>query len=106
MTPDEIVFGILRAHPAGCTYDEIVRWTDFDRRTVEGAIQSLRLSGSPILSGSYGVRLARSADELAACVAALRRRAIHQMLTARALRRTAARMRAAEERVEQPSLWS
>jgi hypothetical protein len=75
------------------------------RRTVEACLQELRLAGEPIVTDAYGVHLARSADEVAECVAALRRRAVHQMLTARALRRTARRMREAELRVEPQSLW-
>jgi biotin operon repressor len=66
-------------------------------RQVQSALQSLRLEGKPVLSDGDGIRMAQTADEARACADALRRRAIRQLLTARALRRTARRMREAED---------
>ena len=74
-------------------------------RKVQEAIQELRLAGHPIISDGDGIRLARNAEEAAACAASLRRRAIHQFLTARALRRTARRMAVAEDNLARLTLW-
>jgi hypothetical protein len=97
VTPEEQVLAVLRQHPDGATQDWIARWTNLDIREVQATIQALRLAGEPILSGSYGIRLAQNADELAENAVALRRRAITQLLTARAMRRSAARMRVTED---------
>ena len=61
-------------------------------RRIQAATQEARLAGWPIVSDGDGVRLATDPGEVAACAEALRRRAISQFLTARALRRTAERM--------------
>ena len=79
-------------------------------RSVQSALQSLRLEGKPVLSDGDGIRLAQTADEARACADALRRRIAHQYLTFRALRTTARAMHRAENRppeVEAPegSLW-
>lgn len=63
-------------------------------RRVQAAIQEARLAGWPLVSDGEGVRLSFDPGEVAACAVALRRRAVTQWLTARALRRTAERMRA------------
>ena len=63
-------------------------------RRIQAATQEARLAGWPIVSDGDGVRLSTDPGEVAACAAALRRRAVTQWLTARALRRTADRMRA------------
>lgn len=63
-------------------------------REVEALIQQYRLEGWPILSDSDGYRLSNDPAEVLACSQRLRRRAIHQLLTSRALRRTARRMAA------------
>jgi hypothetical protein len=68
-------------------------------RRVQAACQEARLAGWPIVSSDTGVRLETIPAAVAECAAALRRRAITQLLTARALRRTAARMR------EPVTLW-
>ena len=67
-------------------------------RDVEAAIQSYRLDGAAILSSGDGYALGQSAAEVDACADRLRVRAIHQLLTSRALRATARRMAAAEHR--------
>lgn len=73
-----------------------------DTRTVEQEVQAARLRSVPIISDSDGYRLAQSAEEVEACAAALRRRAAHQFVTARALRRAARRMRG----IVQKELWA
>ena len=61
------------------------------RRIVERAVESLRAGGAPICTGPDGVWLSVDQQELLQQVDALRRRAIHQLLGARALRQTARR---------------
>ena len=65
-------------------------------REVEAFVQSYRLAGAAILSDGDGYRLGASAAEVDACAQRLRRRAIHQLVTARALRQTARRWQARE----------
>jgi hypothetical protein len=76
----------------------------FRRRDVEMACQELRLAGQPIVSTSDGVRLG-TADEALACAAALRKRAITQLVTSRALRVTARRMKEAEDSRTSQTFW-
>jgi biotin operon repressor len=96
---------------ASATQRDIAAACDIPIRTVQEIIQELRLEGQPIISvGWRGMRLSRNADEALACAVSLRRRAITQLLTARALRRTARAMQLAENKppeVEAPegSLW-
>ena len=67
-------------------------------REVEALVQSYRLDGAAILSSGDGYALGQSAAEVDACARRHRVRAIHQLLTSRALRRTARRMAATEHR--------
>lgn len=87
------------------TKRELAIASGYSTRDVELLIQGARLDGVPICSDSRGYFLAADATEAAQCAAALRRRAITQLLTARAMRRAARRMAAEEAHVEQPSLW-
>ena len=75
------------------------------RREVEHAVQELRLSGRPVVSGGSGVRLARDATEALACAARLRTRALTQMATARALRDAGRRLEAQEAAQGRLTLW-
>jgi biotin operon repressor len=59
-------------------------------RDVELHIQAARLEGAPIVSNGDGYWLG-TPQEVADCARRLRRRAITQLLTARALRRAASR---------------
>jgi len=68
-------------------------------RRVQSACQEARLAGWPIVSDGDGMRLEDDPSAVAMCALALRRRAITQLWTSRALRRTAARMR------EPMTLW-
>ncbi len=65
-------------------------------RDVELEIRALRLEGQPILSNGDGYSMARDAAELAQCVERLRRRAVEQFLTVRAMRATLRRLEASE----------
>lgn len=78
--------------------------TGWTRREVELEINRLRLDGVPLVTDGDGVRFAQTADEARLCATRLRQRAIHQLLTSRALRRAAQRMAAREQ--EQGSLWA
>lgn len=73
------------------TISQIAEDMEVSRRAVEQAIETLRLTGSPIISCAQGIYLSTDAQELDAAVDALRRRAIHQLVGARALRATARR---------------
>lgn len=94
---------VLTRGPA--TLSELARWMQVPRRTVEQTVQEARLAGVAIISDGNGVHLAADATEAAQCAAALRRRAITQLLTARAMRNAARRMTLEEADVQQPSLW-
>jgi hypothetical protein len=74
-------------------------------RDVQQAILELRLAGHPIISTGGGMRLATWAIDVEMCATALRKRAITQLVTSRALRQTARRMRAAEDAAERLTLW-
>jgi hypothetical protein len=92
---------------AGATQKDIAKACDMEVRDVQQAILELRLAGHPIISTAdrRGMRLAQTADEARACADALRRRAIRQLLTARALRRTARRMQEEEDARARVTLW-
>lgn len=78
--------------------------TGLPRRAVEQAIEELRHQGEPVCSATswpMGVYLAATPAELAESVGALRRRALHQLLTVRALKRTLRRW----ETAAAPTLW-
>src|SRR3989304_1362218 len=60
-----------------------------ETREVEALVQSYRVDGAAILSDGDGYRLGASATEVDACAQRLRRRAIHQLVTARGLGGTA-----------------
>jgi biotin operon repressor len=59
------------------------------RRAIEKAVESLRASGAPVVTGSAGVWLSSDERELLAAYRALRKRAVGQMANARPLLRTA-----------------
>ena len=90
---------------AGAFQADIASACDLPLRSVQEILQGLRLAGHPIISDSKGVRLAHTADEAMACAVALRRRAINQLLTARAMRHTARRMADEEARQHNLTLW-
>ena len=74
-------------------------------RQVQSACEELRRAGHPIITSGNGVGLAGHSEEVLACAAGLRRRAITQWVTARALRRTGLRMRTAEDAAASLTLW-
>jgi hypothetical protein len=86
------------------TLSAIATAAGVSRREVEQAVYDARMEGRPIVTGPNGAWRAQDALEAASMADRLRRRALHQLLTARALRATARRMRAVELAVEQQSL--
>ena len=75
-------------------------------RNVQAAIQAMRERGVPIIGSDEGMHVARDAQAALEAAEALRRRAITQLLTARALRRAGRRMAAAKAKVEPLTLWT
>jgi biotin operon repressor len=59
------------------------------RRAIEKAVEQLRGSGAPVVTGSAGVWLSSDPAEILGAYRALRRRAIGQLVGARPLLRTA-----------------
>lgn len=91
MTPlERAVLEELTATPA--TLDELARWTSESRRSVEEAIQALRLRGEPILADGRGVWLSTDPDEIRRVVRARRRRELSIARVTRALDNTANRL--------------
>jgi thiamine pyrophosphate-dependent acetolactate synthase large subunit-like protein len=96
MTSDaDRVLRLLRN--AAATQTDIARACDMDLRAVQAACEELRRAGHPVISSGAGMRLAQTSAEALSCAAALRRRAVTQLLTSRALRRTGQRMKEAED---------
>jgi biotin operon repressor len=83
------------------TISEIAEDLKVSRRQVEHAIEQLRREGVPIITGSLGVHLTTSPEELRQAYRALRRRYIHQAIGARVLLETAKRF----ERAQQTTIW-
>ena len=92
---------IPRGRDSAITYGELAERLNVPRRTVEKAIQQMRLAGVPVITGNDGVWLAETALEAQQAAQALRRRAITQLVTARALRAAGKRMAA----IRQQTLW-
>jgi hypothetical protein len=112
MTPDaERVLRLLAHERGGPPEFFSVKQADMafvlglSTRAVQSALQELRLAGHPIISTSDGVRLTDWAIDVENCAVALRRRAITQLLTSRALRNTARRMREAEDSRSSQTFW-
>ena len=74
-------------------------------RAVQAACEELRRTGYPVLSSGDGVKLAQTSEEALLCATALRKRAITQLVTSRALRVTARRMQTAEDAAASLTLW-
>lgn len=75
------------------TKREVAALAGIAARDVEQLIQQARLEGAAIVSDRHGYRLTDDPVELLNCYRRLRHRHITQALTARALMRTAARLR-------------
>ena len=99
MTDVRYILNVGRDHAR--TIGELAETLNVPRRAIEESIQAARLDHVPIVSGSEGVWIASSAQEALEAAQALRRRAITQLITARALRHAGRRMAA----VRQATLW-
>lgn len=92
-----MIADLLRFYPR--TKRDLAEAAGMSTREVELEIQRLRLEGHAILSDSAGYWLSDNPREVRECAERLRRRYIHQAITARALRSTARRLE------RQPTLW-
>ena len=99
MTDMRYLLNNSRAHAR--TIGELAEALNLPRREIEAAVQAARLDGVPIVSGSEGLWIASTPLEALEAAQALRRRAITQLVTARALRAAGKRMAA----IRQPSIW-
>lgn len=98
----ELRWGADRARSIG----DLAEAMEESRRDIEQALQTLALTEyTPLVAGPRGVYLTHSPTELADYCESLRRRLVSQYLRIRALRRCARRMAAAEQKVEQTTLW-
>ena len=83
------------------TYSELAEQMGVTHREAMHAVQAARLAGVAIVSGPRGLWIASTSQEALEAAQALRRRAITQLVTARALRAAGKRMAA----IRQPTLW-
>lgn len=74
--------------------DTLAAICEVPRRSIEEAIERLRLSGQPVIGGASGVRLTRDPREVRAYAEDRRRRLVSIAKGTRALLRTARRMEA------------
>ena len=91
MTPTERVL-LLLTLDGPQTLDELAHRLGLPRRTVERAIQALRLGGHAIGSDDRGVWLAHTRAEGLEAYRRLRSRALEQLHTASAVKRAAYRL--------------
>ena len=104
MTPDaERVLRLL--HNASVFQADMAFVLGLSIRAVQAACEELRRTGYPVLSSGDGVRLAQTGAEAIACGDALCKRAVHQFVTGRALKRTGLRMKVAEDSAARATLW-
>jgi biotin operon repressor len=99
--PDLIATHLFYGRDKAVTISQIAEDIGCSRRIVEQAVEHLRRDGAPICSGSEGVWLTTSSEELRAQYRRLRARYIHQAQGARELLRTARRF----EKFTQETLW-
>lgn len=95
MTPLER--DVLRLLRISTTIADLALLCAVPRRSVEEAVESLRLRGEPIVGGNAGLWLTEDPDELAAYIEARRRRLVSIYAGNRALRRTLRHMREARD---------
>jgi hypothetical protein len=74
------------------TIDFLAHTLSVPRRSIEEAIQHLRLTGHPVIGGDSGVRMSDSASEVRAYAQDRRRRLVSIAQGTRALLNTARRM--------------
>lgn len=107
MTGDEtsVLATIAQFGPAPIRF--VCQRTGLPRRTVESAVESLRLAGQPIIGGPAGLHIASDTAQLREYVDARRRRLASVYAGTRALRRTLASWKARDAGYEaQGTLWA
>jgi biotin operon repressor len=92
---DLVHMALGRGRDKAVPIGELAESLHLSRREVEQAVQTLRLAGIAVASGSDGVWLG-DAQDMAATAQILRGRLISQYQTLRAVRATTARLRAAQ----------
>ena len=105
MTAAERLLTFLALTGARYTLDALAAALELPRRAVEEAVQELRLAGNPIATGQHGVRLARTADELAESNRSLHHRLRAQYSTLRAQRKAEWVLRRGEAKRPQWPAW-
>lgn len=105
MTPTELLPLIGSSQDTARTLSNVAERAGASRREVEQAVQAARMLGYPVCSSGAGLWRAQTAAEALSMAERLRGRALHQLLTARAMRQTGRRMQRAEQSIEQPTLW-
>jgi hypothetical protein len=105
MTTEELVRLIEAdsAHAPAVTIGSLAHRAGTTRRTIEEAIQTARLEGTPIITDG-GIRVAQSSQEAHALADWLDARMVTQRRTVNAIREAADRMAAEPAYVEVP-LW-
>jgi len=89
--PSLVQVNLRYGRDAARTIGDIAEDMGISRRAVEKAVESMRLAGVPVVTGSDGAWLSVDPQELADAAERLRSRALHILLGARALRATARR---------------
>jgi len=105
MIPAERLLTFLAISGSWHTIRELATALDLPRRVIEEAVQELRLAENPIATGQDGVRLARTADELASSNRVLGHRLREQAATLEAQQRAEATLRKAEAVRPQWPAW-
>jgi biotin operon repressor len=99
LTPQMVLMALGRGADNARPIGDIAERLNLLRRTVESAVQELRLSGVAVCSDGRGIFLGDRAD-LERTIASLQRRVVQQHVTLRAMRRQRDRM------AGQTTLWS
>ena len=90
MTDIRYLLNVGRDHAR--TIGSLSESLNVSRREIEAAVQAARLDGIPVVSGSEGLWISDSPEEVARAAESLRKRLVTQYATVRALRATARRM--------------
>jgi len=103
--PTALERDVLRLLRISTTIADLALLCSVPRRSVEEAVESLRLRGEPIVGGNDGLRLTEDPDELEAYIEARRRRLVSIYAGNRALRRTLRHMKEAADARAFLTLW-
>jgi hypothetical protein len=103
--PTALERDVLRLLRISTTIADLALLCAVPRRSVEEAVEWLRLRGEPIVGGNHGLVLTEDPDELAMYLEARRRRLVSIYAGNRALRVTLRRMRLAQDEADHLTLW-